>query len=181
MSSKAVLRFLIGCVIAGLFLIFLLPAIGVPKSYLFPSPVIYGQAKGKALGFVNQKKEGGNPNPFKTTETMHYITYRFAAEPPKNLIEKPTPEEVKKKRKVYVGRANVPQGYYENAKIGDNIPVRYEVTRPDISGVTIPDGSMNDQGGAVLLGSWLLFVLGILVLGYAIAPLLQLVILREDY
>jgi len=180
MSSKAILRFLIGCVIAALFLIFLLPAIGVPKSYLLPAPVIYGEAKGKAIAFVNMKKTGGNPNPFKSVETMHYITYRFKAASPKNLIEKPKPGEEKAK-KVYVGRAAVTESFYENAKIGDTVPVRFEVTRPDISGIDKPEGGTNDQGGGALIGSWVLFVLGILVLGYAIAPLLQMVILREDY
>jgi hypothetical protein len=179
-SSKAVLRFLIGCVIASLLLILILPAINIPKSYLLPPPIVYQNAKGTTIGFVNLKTGGANPNPFRTTEPMHYITYRFRAVPPNTMLEKATPDEIAKK-KVYVGRANVTENFYQYVKIGDTIPIRYEVTRPDISGIDKDGGGTNDQAGGALIGSWVLFVLGVLVLGYMMAPLLQRIMLREDY
>ncbi|MBC7805525.1 MAG: hypothetical protein H7145_05180 [Akkermansiaceae bacterium] len=194
MSTKAILRLLIGCAIAALILVFLLPAIGIPKSYLLPPAVIYGSAKGKTNAFVTEKKIGAHPNPFKSTESVYYVTYRYRVTPPVTLLEKPTEEE-KKKKKVYLGRASVPESLYTtlknpdpakkddptNAKKPETVPIRFEQTRPDISGITQGGDYLNDQKGGALFGSWLLFFGGIFLLGYIIAPLLQLVILREDF
>ncbi len=192
MSTKAILRLLIGCAIAALILVFLLPAIGIPKSYLLPPPVIYGSSTGKTIAYVTERKEGGNPNPFKTTEPVFYISYQFRAPSPENLLEKPTEEE-KKKKKVYKGHAMVPESLYssvrnpakkddpENNKKPETVPVRFEKTRPDISGITEGGNFLNDQKGGALFGSWLLFVGGILLLGYCISPFLQRIMLREDY
>ncbi len=194
MSSKAILRLLIGCAIAALVLVFLLPAIGIPKSYLLPPAVIYGSAKGKTQAFVTLKKVAQHPNPFKSTEKVYYVTYRFRATSPVTLLEKPTEEE-KKKKKVYIGRASVPESLYTSLKDPDPakkedlqnkakpemVPVRFEQTRPDISAITSGGDFLNDQKGGALVGSWILFFAGILLLGYLIAPLLQLIILREDF
>jgi len=167
-------------VISSLLLIFILPAIGIPKAYLLPPPLIYQSAKGTATGFVNKKHTGANPNPFRNSETVYYVTYRFKALNPNTLIEKAKPDEVGKK-KVYVGRGTVTQGMYDAMKIGDTVPIRYEETRPDISGIDKPETGPNDQEGGTIFGSWLLFVLGVIVLGYIIAPFLQRIMLREDY
>lgn len=196
MSSKAILRLLIGCAIAALILVFLLPAIGIPKSYLLPPPVVYGSATGKTQAFVTAKKSAQHPNPFRTTEKVYYVNYQFRATPPVTLLEKPTEEE-KKKKKVYKGRASVPVELYntlrdpdpskkddpQNKMRPETVPIRFEKTRPDINAITqTPNGNyLNEQGGGSLLGSWLLFIAGIGILGYIIAPLLQLVILREDF
>lgn len=194
MSSKAILRLLIGCALAALILVFLLPAIGVPKSYLLPPPVIYGTATGKTQAFVTEKKVAQHPNPFKSTEKVYYVTYRYRVPAPVNLLEKPTEEE-KKKKKIYTGRTTVAESLYrtlrdpdpskkedqENKNRPETVPVRYEKTRPDISGITQGGNYLNEQKGGALFGSWLLFVGGIVLLGYVIAPLLQLVILREDF
>lgn len=194
MSSKAILRLLIGCAFAALLLVFLLPAIGVPKSYLLPPAVIYGTAKGKTQAFVTGKKIAQHPNPFRSTEKVYYVTYRYRATSPVNLLEKPTEEE-KKKKKVYSGRASVPEPLYrtlrdpdpskkedpENKKRTELVPIRFEQTRPDISAIIQGGNYLSDQKGAALFGSWLLFFGGIFLLGYVVAPLLQLVILREDF
>ena len=192
MSSKAVLRLLIGCVIAALILVLLLPAIGVPKSYLLPPSVVFGSATGKTVAFVSKKQKTGHPNPFRSADSAYYVTYRFRATPPENLIEKPTAEE-KKKKKVYFGRAFVTQALYDSLKDPDKkdsgetdkrpetVPVRFEKTRPDISAIVQDGKHLNEEGGGAIMGSWLLFVGGILLIGYLIAPLLQLVILREDF
>ena len=192
MSSKAVLRLLIGCVISALLLVWLLPVIGVPKSYLLPPSVELGTAKGKTTAYVTTKKTGGSINPFNSGETMYYITYQFRATPPENLIEKPTPDE-KKKKKVYHGHVNVTEATYHsfrnpetkddpaNDKKSETMPVRFEKTRPDINAALVDGTRMNDEGGSVFFGSWMLFVAGILLLGYIIAPFLQRIFLREDY
>jgi len=180
MSSKAVLRLLIGCALAALLLIFLLPAIGIPKSYLLPPPTVLQNATGKATAYVHKKSLGASPNPFKSGDTMHYIDYQFRATVPKTLLDKPTAEEEKKKR-VYTGEANVPENMYDSLKEGDTIPVRFETTRPDISAIDKPSTDPNSHGGASIVGSWILFIGGILFLGYLIAPFLQRIILREDY
>lgn len=192
MSTKAILRLLFGCAIAALVLIFLSPAIGIPKSYLLPPGVILSGAKGKTVAYVTGKNTGQNPNPFKSTEKVWYINYQYRATPPENLLEKPTADELKKK-KVYKGHTSVPETLYNAVrnpkKAGDTqndakpetVPIKFETTRPDISAVT-QDGTFgNDQGGGSLFGSWILFLLGILLLGYLIAPLLQKVMLREEY
>ena len=193
MSSKGLLRLLFGCAIAALLLVFLIPAIGIPKSYLLPPSVVSGAATGKTVAFVKKKNTGPSPNPFKSGDVVYYITYQYRVTAPVNLLEKPTPEEIKKK-KVYIGRAAVPEELYRSLRNPDKssdatndskpetVPIRFEKTRPDISAIAVPEGKyLSDQRGAAFVGSWLLFVLGIFVLGYLIAPLLQLIILREDY
>ncbi|MBC8142076.1 MAG: hypothetical protein H7Y38_11625 [Armatimonadetes bacterium] len=192
MSTKAILRLLFGCAIAALILIFLLPAIGIPKSYLLPPGVILGGAKGKTVAYITGKNTGQNPNPFRSTEKVWYVNYQYRVTPPENLLEKPTADELKKK-KVYKGHTSVPEELYnrvrnpkkvsepQNDALPETVPIKFEVTRPDISAIT-KDGTFgNDQGGGALLGSWILFFLGIFILGYMIAPLLQKVMLREEY
>lgn len=176
MTTKTILRLLIGCAIAAGLIIGLLPQIGIPRAQILPPPTIYGQAKGKTFGYVTLKKREETSNPFKSGEKIYRIDYRFRATVPPNLGAKNVG-----KQEVYTGKAYIAKGLWDQLEVGSQVPVRFEKTYPVINGVDGRGGERSTAQGSGLMSGWIFYAIGIVVLGYCIAPLLERVMLRENY
>ena len=64
MSVRRILLFLIGVLVAGALLMFLLPFLGVPSSHFLPPSRVYAGAQGEAKGAIVSKYYDETGNPF---------------------------------------------------------------------------------------------------------------------
>ena len=176
MTSKGILRFLIGCAIAALLVIGVLPAIGIPRAQILPPFAIYPQAKGKTLGYAAKVYKAAGANPFRVDEMVYYVDTRFKAKVPPMLGAKNVG-----KKEVYTGKVAVDKPYWDTIKEGSQIPIRYEVTYPDIHSIDTPLANRSIGPGSKIMSGWILYMIGIVVLGYCFAPLIERVALRESY
>jgi len=176
MTTKSLLRLLIGCAIAACLIIGILPSVGLPRAQILPPPMIYGQATGKTYGYVTKKKVEDSPNPFESGVKVFRVDYRFRATVPPNLGAKKVG-----KQEVYTGRAYVERGLYDGLQVGAQVPVKFEKTYPVINGINVKGGERSTEQGSGLLSGWILYAIAIVVLGYCIAPLLERVMLRENF
>jgi hypothetical protein len=176
MTTKSVLRLLIGIAIAALLIVGLLPFAGLPRAQMLPPPMIYNQATGKAIGYVHAKKQEEGSNPFKVGEPIWRIDYQFRAKTPPTLGAKDVG-----KNNVYKGTTYVTRSIYDAYPVGSQIKVRYETTYPVISGIDLPGAGRSVAPGSKMMSGWILFAIGTIVLGYCIAPLLERIMLRENF
>jgi hypothetical protein len=176
MSAKSILRYAIGLALAALLVIGLLPSVGIPRSQILPPPVVFNGAKAKAQGVITEKKEEATSNPFRVGDMVYWIYYDFQATAPPLLFD----QEAGKKR-IYKGMVSVKKEYWDQLQPGAIVPVRYEKTYPVINGLDGKEGKRSMAQGSGLLSGWLLYMVLIAVLGYIIAPLLERIMLRENY
>lgn len=176
MSAKSVLRLLLGVFLAAVLLAVALPAVGIPRSHYLPPPMIYNTATGKTTGVVTGKIFQGTRNPFAVGEKTYWVGFRFAAKVPPALGVQNVG-----KIKTYKASVNVEKVFYDRIKIGDRVPVKFEKTYPDICGINLKNAGRSSAAGSSMISGWMLYAALTLVLGYAIAPLIQRLFLREDY
>ena len=178
MTVKSALRLLLGCVIVWFALSFALPMGGIARSRMLPPPLAYaGSATKKADGYVTGKHTDPSGNPFKSTESVYLVDYQFRAPVPAG----PGNPAPKPASTVYLGRVNVAQEYYSSAAKGQVVPVKYDPTDPEISGINLAGAGQNGLGHGFILNIWILVFLATIVLGYFLSPWLERIILRENY
>lgn len=173
MTPKSIVRLILGILVAVGLLMFALPAIGIPKGVFLPPPVVYSGAKGITQGRVTGKRELESGNPFKVGTKVFLIDYSFRAPTPKRLgatgAGKPA---------AFTGTIGVEQGVFNSVQPGAPVPIRYEKTNPAVNGI---NAKGMGRGGDGFIGGWILFTIVALGLGFAIAPLFERIIRRDDF
>lgn len=179
MSAKSILRFLIGLFIALTLFSFLLPAAGIPRAQMIPPPFVYTNAKGKATGYVTKIYARGTADPLGVAEGKqdYLVDYQFRA-PAWVGLGAPKGDG---KNTLYKATVGVKQGTYESVKVGQQVPVKYEVTYPHINGINLPGFGRSHVDGSAIVSGWLLWFGAAVLVGYMLAPLIQRIALREDY
>jgi hypothetical protein len=178
MTAKSALRLLIACVIVWIALSFALPKVGIARSRMLPPPMAYsGSASKKTTGYISAKHTEPSSNIFKSTETVYLVDYQFRA-PGVPGFGGAKPKEASP---WYKGTVNVTQEFYAAAKVGSPVPVKYDPTDPELSGIDLAGAGRNGSGHGSMLSLWIAITLVTLVLGYLLAPWLERIILRENF
>lgn len=177
MTAKSFLRFLMGYVIAAVLMGIALPYAGIPRAQLLPPALVYSGARGHATGVITGKRTPPTSNPFHVGDVIYLVDYQFAAPAPRILGTRG--DGVTKQ--VYSGYVNVSEEAYNSVQKGQQVPIKYEPTYPDISGVVLPGFGRSGAPGSTILSAWWGWFALALVLGYVIAPLLERIMLRESY
>ncbi|MBC8101571.1 MAG: hypothetical protein H7Z41_03155 [Cytophagales bacterium] len=176
MTAKSILRFVIGYVIAAVLMGLALPIIGIPRAQLLPPALVYTNARGKGSGIITGKRKEPTSNPFKVGESVYLVEYAFRAKAPDLLGAKGAGTNQR-----YTGTINVGQEEYARVEPKGIVPIRYEPTYPVISGINLPAFGRSGAQGSGLFSGWMLWLIPAVVLGYCIAPLLERILLRENY
>jgi hypothetical protein len=181
MSSKSILRFLIGFVIAVCLMSFIVPLAGIPRAQMFPPPFVYSNAKGKATGYITKVYDVASADPFGVSvgKRDYLVDYQFRA-PAWVGLNAPKGEG---KNTLYKGRVGIRQDDYEKAKqrVNTQVPVKFDPTYPPINGIDLPGFGRSHINGASISSGWIIWFMVALLIGFMIAPLLQRIFLREDY
>lgn len=168
MNVRSLLRLLVGMVIAALLLAVAMPAVGIPRSHLLPPALVYQGALGKTRGVVTAHRHRETSNFFHVGDQVYFLDYRFPAKTPAGLgVARPGAW------KAYQGSVRVDSGVQSAVKVGQEVPVRYEITYPDINGIDASWGGRSEGEGSKLVSGWMFWAAGVLLLGYGISPLLE--------
>ena len=176
MTIKSILRFILGVVIAGMLLQLLLHAAGIPKSYLLPPPIVYDGAKGVTAGTITGKRAAQSPNPFRSGEKVYDIDYQFTAPAPPRIGGASAAGKPAK----YTGSVRVDKCIHDQAIVGTILPIRYEATNPGINGVNAQWAGKRSGSGSSIVGTWLVWLLASVLLGFFISSLLERLLPRDD-
>ena len=175
MNTKALVRLLVGLVLAAIVMAILLPIIGIPRSQMLPPAMVYSGARGKASGVITKKYTHGTRNPFKVGERTYFLEYRFSAPAPKSLgVANPG------QARVYTGSAPVAHSLYNQVKEGQRAPVRYETTYPAINGIAAAGAGRSVGAGSATMSGWLIYFFAWLVLGYVLSTVVANLMPRDD-
>ena len=175
MNVRSILRLVIGIALAATLLSIALPYLGIPRSHLLPPGMVYPGARGKTQGIITDKRTRGTPNPFRVGLTVYLLEYRFVAKAPAILRES-KPGTLK----TYRGVAQVDKGLWGALAAGSPVPVRYELTHPDINGIELRGAGRSEVEGSAPISGWLIWVAASLFLGYMFTPLLERILPRGD-
>ena len=176
MSVKSILRFLIGfCIAVGLFSV-AAPFAHIPRSQLFPPFFAYPSVKGKTTGVITKRINIPTSAWFRQGDHDYYVEYAFKATAPEILGGPP-----KDKITTYKGSVKIDQEAYDKTKDQMQIPVKYDQTNPDISGIATPWGGRSSVGPSAIFSGWIFWFFGMVTIGYILAPLIERVVLRENY
>lgn len=183
MTTKSLVRFAIGLVIALILLCLILPPIGVPRAQIFPPFYGYQNATGTTRGQVTKVYTSVTGNPFKVGEGERWYLVDYAFTAPAGTavavpVTKPPPAGQPTK---FTGTVRVNKEDHAKFKAGEIVPIRYERTYPTISGINLPHGGRNGASGSGVISGWIIWALVTLVLGYLIAGALERLLLRESY
>ncbi|MBV9852657.1 MAG: hypothetical protein JO250_23600 [Armatimonadetes bacterium] len=175
MSVRRVVRFILGVLIAGVLLMFLLPLFGIPASHFLPPGRVYATAKGITWGTITAKRQMPTNNPFNIGGQMYFVDYTFSAPapPPRGV---PTYGS----KQPYNGELRVTKEFYDSFNVGDRFHVRYEKTYPWVNGVV---EAANDRGvgeGSNILSGWLIWLGVTIALGYLLMTLFERFGKQED-
>ena len=176
MSVKSILRFFIGfCIAVGIFSI-AAPFAHIPRSQMFPPFFAYPSAKGRAVGVVTKRINLPTSAWFRQGDHDTFIEYAFSAKAPDMLGGPPMGKVTK-----YKGSVQVLQEDYDKVKDNQQLPIKYDLTNPEINGIAAPWGGRSTVGGSRVLSGWVLWFFGMVAVGYMLAPLIERVVLRENY
>ena len=176
MSVKSLLRFVIGfCIAVGIFS-FAVPFAKIPRSQLFPPVFVYPSIKGRTTGVVTARRNLPTSAWFRMGDREYFIEYAFSAQSPP-ILGGPPPGRMTR----YIGSVGVSQADFDKVKDKQAIPVRYDPTDPDINGVDAPWGGRSAVGASRGVSGWVFWFIGMVALGYVLAPLIERVALRESY
>ena len=188
MSIRRIFLFLVGALVAGALLMFLLPLAGVPSSHFLPPSRVYMTAQGAAKGNVVSKYYKETSNPFHVGDHLYYVNYEFRAHtPPPRGLTTPGPVQT------YTGTISVDKGVYDEFSIPQSeantvfkggevitlppspVHVKYEKTDPEINGITDNwgDGGRSIMGASALLSGWLIWLIVALFVGYLFMMLFE--------
>ena len=179
MTVKGILRFGIGIVLMFVVLSFALPMLGIARSQMLAPPVAYtSAATGTTQGTIIGKHHEPTSNPFHVGDEVSLVDYEFRAPALAPIgFGKPAPTAPQP----YKGTVMVTPDFYEQAKIGATIPVKFDPAYPVVSGVPLPGAGRNGAPGAAWLSGWIIWAIVVIALGYMVAPLLERILLRESY
>ena len=175
MNVRSILRLVIGIALAAVLLSIALPYIGIPRSQLLPPGMVYAGARGKTQGILTDKRTRGTPNPFRVGLTVYLLEYRFVAKAPA-IFRESEPG----KPKTYRGVAQVDKGVWDALAAGSPVPIRYEITHPDINGIDLRGAGRSEVEGSAPVSGWLIWVAASVLLGYMLTPLLERILPRGD-
>ena len=182
MSLRRIVRFIVGIIVAGILLSFILPFAGIPKSHFLPPPFVYNAAQGVTKGLLTGKYYEETSNPFHVGGHMYFVNYLFKAHtPPPRGQTQPGPVQT------YQGTVRVDQGTYDSVRTTDSpdkykgdqlitavpgqvVRVKYEKTYPEISGIS---ADRNIGPGSNILSGWLLWVVVTVFVGYLLMMLFE--------
>ena len=176
MTAKSFLRFLIGYLIAAALMGVALPYFGIPRAQLLPPAIVYGNAKGRITGILYKKRTSPTGNPFHVGDLVYLVDYTFKAKVPRILGTSGVGTV-----KQYTGYMQVSQEVYSAAVKDAPVPIKFEPTYPDISGIDLPGYGRSGAAGSTIWSFWWVWLFVALVLGYLIAPFLERIMLRESY
>ncbi len=177
MTSKGILRYAIAVVILCLLLSIFLPFVGIPRTAIVAPPLDYLQAGATTTGYIVKRDRAPTANVFHVGDENFFLWYQYRA-PALPPLGQHVPLT---KTAVYKGHAQVDASVHDAAKIGDTVPVKYDINNPVISGINVKGGGRNVADEGSLLGWWILWGLGILAVAYPLAMLLERLFLRESY
>ena len=148
MSVRRVLLFILGTLVAGALLMFLLPLAGIPASHFLPPNRVYLTAKGETRGSVVGKYYDETGNPFHVGDHQYFVNYKFRAHaPPPRGSTVPGPGQD------YGGTTRVDKGTYDEFPIREAdkntvfaakqeialapypVKIKFETSYPEISGI----------------------------------------------
>ena len=108
MSVRRILLFLIGVLVAGALLMFMLPFLGVPASHFLPPSRVFAGAQGEAKGAIVSKYYDETGNPFHVGDHLYFLNYQFKAHaPPVRGTTAPGPVQI------YSGTLRVDKATYD--------------------------------------------------------------------
>ena len=152
----------------------IVPLVGIPRSHLLPPAMVWNAAQGKTTGLIVKYTNEATNNPFKIGDRIYYIRYEFKAVPPEELNA-----GAHVKRQLYQGRVRLTGDV--GVKPGQTVPVRYELTYPEISGVDDPRAGIGCYGPSAWFSGWLIWLGVCLVLSYGIMLLIERFSHVEDF
>jgi hypothetical protein len=155
MSGKRILRLFIGLIIALVLVPLVLPLTGVPRSHFLPPQWVYQQAKGQAQGVVLGWRYTESNDPFEVGTKYFFIKYVFLAMPP-------TPGATKMQH--YYGEVQVTKQMYHDVTMGEQAPVKYELTYPEINGINYDGAGMAYNAANNTWYEWLALVVALAVI-----------------
>ncbi len=194
MSITRVFRFIVGTLLAGVILGFLLPVAGVPSSRFLPPAHVWDRAQGYGRGVATGKHYDVTGNWFNIGAHLYFVSYTFKAPPFAPKDAKPGPAQD------YTGTVRVEQADYDDIVLpedakraeykaqqtvpvvpGQYLRVKYETTDPQINGVVarydqgrwVQWGGRSIDGDSALFSGWLGWVFLTLALGFGIMMLLE--------
>ena len=181
MSIQRVVRFILGVLVAGVLLMFLLPLVGVPSSHFLPPSRVFVAAQGMAKGNIVGKYYSDTGNPFHVGDQLYFLNYEFQAHtPPPHGVTTPGPLQT------YTGTIRTDKATYDELPIPADaknttfasgqvitlapypVKIRYEKTYPEINGISDPwaNGARNIGAGSALVSGWIIWLLVMLFVGY---------------
>ncbi len=197
MTFQALLRFVLGTILAGILLAIILPFVGVPSSHYLPPSWVYNRAQGTAHGHITGKYYDNTGNPFNVGAQEYFLNYTFKA-------PAPGPAGQSGPKQDYTGTIRVIQDTYNKTGSASNtnstttpaaqqvipeppypVHIKYDQTYPDINGVTDTWGMDFQNGRNIGAGSndvsgWIIWVVVSIFLGYFMAMLLGRFMAREE-
>ncbi len=173
-SPRRIIALIVCVLLVAIALQAVLPSVGIPKSRLLPPPQAFAAAKGKTRGIVTGTDTEGTSNPFRVGEgeRYYYIDYTFQARVPQTLGQS-SPGKPKR----YEGHVRVDKEAMKSVKPGQPVPVRYEITFPEMNGIDGPRGGRTGGPTSAVFSTWLFYPLVSIFLGYllfvAVSPYLR--------
>ncbi len=188
MSIRRILLLLMGVLVGGALLMFLLPIFGIPASHYLPPNRVYVTAQGEARGAIVSKYYSETGNPFHVGDDLYFLNYQFRAHtPPPRGVAVPGPVQT------YTGTVRVDKNTYDGLPIPASekntkftggqviqlapypVHIKYEKTYPEINGISDnwAAGSRNIGAGSALLSGWILWAIVALFLGYLLMMLFE--------
>jgi hypothetical protein len=181
MSVRRVLLFLMGLLVAGALMMFVLPFLGIPSSHFLPPSRVYAGAQGEAKGAIVSKYYDETGNPFHVGDHLYFLNYKFRAHtPPVRGTAEPGPVQV------YSGTLRVDKDTYDTLPVQDAdkntafvakqiiqldpypVRVKYEKSYPEINGIedTWANGDRSIGAGSNVLSGWIIWLVVAVFLGW---------------